>query len=548
MDKFYFQNRNPGKSSNIFRNKHIRSNLSPYIFILLILSFFTFISSLFALKIPKPTLSGDFSSYFEVYGSNRPTNRRPSTTYRFSLSSSVGLPFFSLGLGLFYTSEDKFTSQRINQFNLKPAWKWGSIDFGDFSPSFTEYTLSGNQIRGAGINLFPKAFRFSLVGGQSNRPDTINKTYNRTLYGLRLGTDFLNLNILKVKDDENSIPLTDTGQPQENLVVGIESKFSITRMLNIFLEADGSIHTRDLRSDTFRYEDVPKFIYTFYQPRRSTRIDYALKSAVKFNLKYLTLDLAVNQIGPGYTSLGVPYLNNDNRKGKITISTQAIPKTSLSLMVERDYDNIVNDKVATTKGNGIGFSFRFNPIKKLNIQTNYNQRTMNKDAASDSFKINNLTRGFLISPNIAYNLFRINHNSNITFGYQQFKNSAPISQLISNHTIIIGFNHSLSPVRSLSIACSFNHSVSILSNAKRSQSGYNLKVNHKTLKDKLNNSISISYSPSTIRKNYRLLLRNSYSLTKKDAINLDWILNFYSSTDNSFSERQASLTYNRRIF
>ncbi|MDH5186368.1 MAG: hypothetical protein OEW70_04810 [candidate division WOR-3 bacterium] len=532
----------------MYRQNQRRGNLTPPIFRLFFIGCLAFVPSLFALKFPKPTLSGDFSSYFEAYGSNRATNRRPSTTYRFSLSSSVGFPFFSLGLGLFYTSEDKFTSQRVNQFNLKPAWKWGSIDLGDFSPSFTEYTLSGCQIRGAGISLFPKTFRFSLVGGQSNRPDTINKTYKRTLYGLRLGTNLLGLNILKVKDDEKSLPPTDTGRPQENLVVGIESNFYLSSMLNISLEADGSIHTRDLRSDTFRYEDVPKFIYTFYQPRRSTRIDYALKNAVKFNLKFFTLDLAVNQIGPGYTSLGVPYLKNDTRKGRITVSTQAIPKTSLSLMLERDYDNLVKDKVATTKGSAFGISLRFSPIKKLNIQTNYNQRTMNKAAASDSFKINNLTRGFLISPNFAYNLRGINQNSNITFGYQQFKNSAPISQLISNHTITIGLNHYLSPSRSFSISFSFNRSISFLPQAERSQSAYNLKFNHKTLGDKLNNSVAVSYSPSTIGKNYRLSARNGYSLTKRDVINLDWILNFYSSPGNSFSERQVSLTYGRRIF
>ncbi|MEO0070224.1 MAG: hypothetical protein ABIK18_05485, partial [candidate division WOR-3 bacterium] len=168
-------------------------------------------------------MSGDFSSYLESYWSDRPINRRPPTTYRFSLNTTSSFSFLTLGIGLFYTSEDRFTAQRVNRFNLKPQWKWGAIDIGDFSPSFTEYTLAGFSVRGGQLRLFPKVFRFTVLGGESKRADTVNNTYKRNLIGLRLGTTFFTINVLKVKDDINSLPKEDTARPEENLVGGIEA-------------------------------------------------------------------------------------------------------------------------------------------------------------------------------------------------------------------------------------------------------------------------------------------------------------------------------------
>lgn len=534
-----------------------------------LLSFFLF-SSLFALKIPKPVLSGEFSSYFQAYGTNRPNNRRPPTTYRFSLTSAGSLPFLTLGIGLFYTSEDRFTSQRINRFNIKPQWQWGAIDVGDFSPSFTEYTLAGFPVRGGQLSLFPKFFRFTLLGGESKRADTANKTYKRNLAGLRLGTSFFTINVLKVKDDINSLPKEDTARPEENLVGGIESNFSIFRFLAFSLEGAGSLHTRDLRSDTIRHERIPEFIYHIYQPRRSSRVDFAIRNGLKLSLRLFTIDFSFSQVGPGYTSLGVPYLKNDSRRFRGAVTTKIVPKTTIDFSLEREYENLAQDKLATTKTQGLGISLRFVPNQRLSINTSFNQKQQRKDAPrlrhsepaeeslsgrsgqalGDSFKIRNASRWFTISPYYSFKLFRMPTKSTLTFSHQEFKNFLPITRLPSTQTITFVLNNLISPTPNITITLSFNHTLAILSEERKSQNSLFILGTHRGWNNRLTNSLAFNYSPRNTGKNVRLSGKSGFHITKNDLLNLEWGFSFFSAKreGESFSERQVSLTYTRRLF
>ncbi len=512
------------------------------------LLFFT--QTLFALTFPKPTLTADFNSYLETFRSNRPNNKRPPWIYRFTLSGVVTFPFLTLGANLFYTSEDRFAVERVNQLNLKPAWKWGSVDFGDFTPSWTEYSLAGGQIRGLGINLFPKIFRFSLVGGEIKRArDTLEQSFKRNIYALRVGTTFLSLIILKAKDDEKTLPDTSPLRAQENLVAGIESNFNLFKRLNLYFEADGSIYTRDLKSDTIRSERIPKFLYSIYQPRTSSRVDYTVKFGSKFDLKFFTLDFAFNQVGPGYTSLGAPYIKNDSRKGKLAISTQIIPKTALTCNLERENDNLIGDKLAPTQTTGFGLSLRITPINKLVITTNLNHRQMRKNTQSDTFSVNNFNRTFFFSPSYSYRIKNWQQNSNITFSYQMFKNLIAISKVPSTQNLTFGLNHAFTPQPALTISFSFNRSLSFLPQERKTITSCVVNLNHRWFNNKLNNSLSFSYSPSNTGKSYRLSGKTAYALTKNDVLNFTWTLNLFSTkTESSFTERQVSLSYSRKIF
>lgn len=510
---------------------------------------------IFSFKIPKPTFSGDFSSYTETWGSDRKDNKRPSFTYRFSLSTSVAFPYFVLGLGLFYTSEDRFTAQRVNQFNLNPSWKWGRIDFGDFSPQFSSLTLSGIQLRGIGINLYPKSFRFALVGWETKRArDTIEKSYKRNLYGMRLGATFFTVNIIKAKDDKNSLKGDTLPNPQENLVLGLESNFSLFKIISFSLEGATGLHTRDLRSDTIFSKEIPKFIYKVYEPRYSSRIDFALRSGIGLAIPTppliknekggFNIDFSFNYIGPGYTSLGVPYLKNNDKSFKLILSTPLIPKTFLSFSLERNYNILIKDTIGATIGKGFSISFRFNPIKKITFQTSYQEKNTEKEAIKDSFEINNKISSFNFSSNFNYQLFGKNQNSNINFNHQRYKNLARYSNIPSNSHIGISLNHTISLERNFSLSFSFNHSISISQSEKRGQSNLSLSFNYRLLSEKLNNTLNLSYSLDRNVSSLKVSQMSNYSLTKRDLITLNLNFGFHKG----FNERQASLSYNRKIF
>uniref|UniRef100_A0A7C3YTM8 Uncharacterized protein n=1 Tax=candidate division WOR-3 bacterium TaxID=2052148 RepID=A0A7C3YTM8_UNCW3 len=517
------------------------------------------LSLLWALRMPKPNLAGEFSSGFEFYhNSDTSRKRKPSSSYHLSLNSSLSFPLFSIGLGLFYNSEDRFTAQRVHQFNLNPSWRWGRVYLGDFSPSFSEYTLSNISLYGAGIEFFPKRFRFSLVGGRSRRADTIEWSYNRYLYGLKLGGDFLFLTILKAKDDTSLIEMKDTIplSPQENLVLGFGSNFSLFRYLAFDWEVAGSVHTRDLRSDTIYLKEIPDFLYSFYQPRYSSRVDYALRGGLKFNHKLFTIDFGVSQIGPGFTSFGLSYLKNDSRRFKVGIATKVIPKTEMGLTWEKENDNLVNDKLATTRNQGLGFSLRTTPIKLVNVSLNYNGKATVREGEglSDSFKINTLTQTLNLTPNFRYSAFGFNQNLSLILTYQDYKNRIPTSPSPSSRILTTGLNYSLTLKIPITFSTSFSRVFNLSpsdSQPKPNYQSYSLTGSPPALLNgRLKSSLTLSYQPSALGRNISFRSGFNYSFTKQEIFNLSGDLSIFSpgKGKKGFSSEKISLSYSRKLF
>src|SRR5690625_7751885 len=67
------------------------------------------------------------------------------------------------------SSEGVDLRQNINQIGLSPSWRWITLHLGDFSRGYSPYTLEGTRLRGAGIDLTPGIFTFSVQGGRAQR-------------------------------------------------------------------------------------------------------------------------------------------------------------------------------------------------------------------------------------------------------------------------------------------------------------------------------------------------------------------------------------------
>ncbi len=523
--------------------------------VILLLALFGFS---FAIKLPKPTVSADLTAHSEVDNASlRFKKRDPPYLYYLSLNSSVAISSFNVGFGLLYSSDDQFTSQRVNQFRFRPSWKWGGVSLGDFSAKFSDLTLNGVPLYGAGIELSPKSLCFSLVSGRSKRAssDLTDFSYTRNLSGIKVGTKWLSLIVLKSKDDTLSVRTQDSVlpvTPQENGVFGMVSSFSMFKILSFNIEGAGSAHTRDLRSDTFYSKNVPEFVKSIYDVHYSTRADFAVKGGVRLKPKFFTLDLSFANIGPGFTSFGLPYLKNDSRKIRLAVSTRVVPKTELGTMLEREQDNLVKDKMATTHSDGIGFTLRFAPISEVSIASDYSRRNMVKKAQLDSFKLNSVNKTFSISPALNLVFWDINQNANILFTYQDYKNRAPFSQTMPNQTLTMGLSYSITPRLPVTFLTSFSQTVSLKpkQNRQPSYQNYGLTYNQPLLKNRLSNSFTIAYQPSTEGNNFSLTGINAYSLTSKDILNFNWLISFFFSSTSGgrdFSSQKFGLTYNRKI-
>ncbi len=518
----------------------------------------------FSFQIPKPGLSGEFgfATQYE-HNSDSTRQRRPAGGYSLGFNTLFSWLFLNADLKFFYNSDDKFTAQKINQFGLSlcpsiPSWRWLKIYFGDFSPTFSEYTLSGISVSGMGLELTPGHWRFALINGNSRRVsrDSLDWSYRRSIFALRCGSEYLSLIFLKSQDDTSSLKPTDTIvpiPPQENLVLGISSDFTIAKILSFDLEGAGSVHTRDLRNDTMTLKGLPRIAYSFYTPRYSSHTDFALRGALKFNPKFATLNIGFQLIGPGFTSFGLPYIKNDMQKWDFGIATKTIPKTTIRFDLKKEVDNLIKDKLATTRTNSINFSLVLSPLQMFNIAGTYNQKNTRKETANDSFKVNSLSHTFSFMPNFNISFLGINQNLIMVLSYQAYEDRLPLSSTPDSKVLSIGLNYSITP----KIPITFNTNLSKTYNLSgieetnpESYHSYGLTANRALFKEKLINNLTFCYQPSTLGDNYSLNGSHSYLVTQKDALNFLWYLGFFFSAEqgnNNFNLQMLKLSYNRRI-
>jgi hypothetical protein len=528
-----------------------------------------FPSAAHALKIPRPTYALDFGAYGELDGSSDSSKlRHPPQAWNFTLNGSLNWTFLNLGLNLMYNSDDRFTSQRINQINLNPSWKWGRIYTGDFATTMTPLTLSGVTLYGGGIELFPGSFRFAALAGRSKRAskDSLDFSYTRHIYGFRFGAEQFSITALKALDDttSNSFRNTDStrGMAHDNLVLSLNSRFTILQALSCDLEAAGSAFTRDLRSDTVAdtwpiVGRIPKWVWKVYRPRRSSYVGYALRGAVRYTPSFMSLGLSFNQTMPGYASLGTSYLKTDYRRARADASTSLIPKTNIGLFYEIGNDNLLKDKLGTTHNTEYGGTVSATPATFLNIAAAYNHTAQVKTAINDSFGQNSVTQTLSVTPNLNLTLGPTTQTLGLVTNYQDFSNRMGFTDTTgtpTNRTLTLGVNYSLTPGIPVTLSTGLSWTIPLPGSGESvpgSYQNYSLTGNRAFLNNKLNNSLTVSYQPSGEGSNVALNGTHGFSVTQRDIINLTWYVAYFtaapSAGKNSLNDK-VSLSYNRKLF
>jgi hypothetical protein len=511
------------------------------------------------LTIPKPTFGLDFGIGGEyARSSDSGQQRKPPYAYNANLNGSLTWWFLTLGLNLMYSSDDKFTAQKINNFSFSPSWSWGKLHTLDFTPTITERTLCGVPLYGGGIELFPAKFRLTAVAGRSRRADTSRAdwSYDRTVMGARLGFEQFSLVVVKAADDPRSnridgeVPIA----PQENLVAGLSSRFQPARDWQVDIELDGSVHSRDVRSDTLYVRQIPSWVYKVFQPRWSSRADYAASGSIRYAPSFMTIGLSAGQVGPGYTALGTNGVRNDYRNGRADFSTRLIPRTNLGLYYEVGQDNIAGDKLADTKSNSAGMTLNIAPISQVSVNAGYTRGTQVKDAGSDSFSLNTLTQTLTASPNLALDIWGISQNLNLVGTYLDLRNRAAFSSTPPSRSLTIGLNYSITPRLPVTFSSGLSRTMNLSDSTARKPEwyqNYSVTFNRALFHNRVQNALTVCYQPSAQGANLCLNGGHTISITSKDAVNLNWSLSFFRSSDvlvRSFSTQRITAGYNRKIF
>lgn len=621
-------------------------------------------SSIHPLKI-----SGSINAYGELYSISGIAARRPSSTGRllirptFTLFNTISIP-----VEIILSTEGSSARQNINQFGINPVWGWGGAHLGDFSENYSEFTLNGLTIRGAGIDLHPGIFRFSTVAGftqQAVNGGAQNGSYKRFLIASKIGLgkdndSHFDLIFLKSKDDISSINnnqksitvLTPNGDdqlpigtiqtirwsssgltgdvkielsrdggatfqaisnnqpssgfmdwnvtgpgtfqaiikitsnndstisdvsdypftiasgvpakignryngnlnqnaftPQENLVIGTAGKLNLADNRLVFdFEASGSIYTRDLRSAELSLDstNIPGIFSSLYKPRTSSNYDYAFNTGISLNLTQFNFKLGYKQIGPGYNSLGLSYLQNDQRI--ITaLTSYRFSRNSITLNWNRFSDNLIDQKSFTTSRNQFGLNLNSALTSKWNANLMLSILSMGNDSGNDTTKVD--FSSFVISTNQVFMISPQSLLQNVSFNYT-FQRSSNNSVLLNStitkvHTVNVGvtlyFSKNLTGSSSVGLVSS-----TFADTVTNSTKIISLGIQNNALKNKLHSTVSISTSFLENNSVIRTIISSSYSLSQVDNLSLSISYNAFRTSEvnrTNFNEIIAGLNF-----
>ena len=307
--------------------------------VLLILILFCILSdtlqsqNLEGLSSQKPVLlSGGLTARTIFYDANGIPNRRQPFSYIFTGSPTISIfNSFTIPLSFTYSEQDRSFRQPFNQFGMSPYYKWITIHAGYRNINYSQFTLAGHTILGAGIELHPGIFRFGFITGRFNRAtpvDTSSKSFQPFTYsnhgsagkiGIGKGPDFFEVSMLKGKDDSSSVhprpEFRGTVTPAENIVIGINGQVKFLKDFTFTIEAATSLYTRNLNNSTTLSDSAnkgfTKILGSFISTNSTTERYNAIQTSLSYHQKIFSARVQYRRVDPDYKTMGAYFFNSD---------------------------------------------------------------------------------------------------------------------------------------------------------------------------------------------------------------------------------------------
>lgn len=304
---------------------------------------------------PGPSLGAESGVYAEAYSISGRAARRPGQTLRIYASPTFSWMGFEIGTTLLWSTENQFAAQTTNRYYLNPRWGWGQLHAGDYTPSLSRLTASAVRIRGGGLELTPGRLRVAAAAGlaqDASDASAFDAAPRRRMYAGLLGYGspsgtFLELSALRAADDSVGTGAL-SAAPQENVVAALGGGLVLGRF-RFKGEYGASLFSRDIRASELDSLSQPGPGESVFTPRLSSRFDQAWSAEARFGARRASLAVQFEEVGPGFTTLGNPYLPNDKREARLAASVRLFGgRLSTSGTAGLRRDNLAGDKRGTT--------------------------------------------------------------------------------------------------------------------------------------------------------------------------------------------------------
>lgn len=368
------------------------------------------------------SLSGGVGFSAEAYGVSGIERRRAPTLFEGNADIGFNLYGLTSGITLTYSSDQSQLRQSINRFAFRSAWTWGRVEVGDVHPHFSAFSLSGMSIRGGLLEFSPGIFHFEMTAGRSRRAiepvegSLLPASFRQMTYGSRIGLGeergtHVHLIGVYVRDVVQSIesPFGDLTPPgvEEMPLIAPQANISLTPDVGVslfgrrlFLESQVTVSmmTRDLTAP--QLEGVPSSLPI----RRSSHVDYAGEIGARLNLPTFTLDATYRRVEPGFESLGIPQMRNDQQQIRLQPTVNLLDRRlSLGFNVAHNRNNLQNQRVATATRLQWGSNVRAQIGSRLTLAGSYshlkNENLPGSDAPDRTqLHQNQISQTFTFSP------------------------------------------------------------------------------------------------------------------------------------------------------
>ncbi len=521
--------------------------------------------------------SGELSAYGELNGiTGAPRRRNPSTGRIFFRPTLTFLDAVTVSADLLLSTEGNSARQDINQLGLHPTWRWGRAHIGDYSDEISPYTVSGIPLRGGGVIINPGLFRFSALGGQARRAvsgGSESGSYKRYLMGASIGigddyASFVDLQFLRVRDDPASLadpnPLLSAYEydsagvsqsnpyattPQENLVAGLRSRVVLFgRAVTWNIEANGSAYTRDMRVDEDTTDSVPRFVRSIFKPRLSSNADFMVATDMNLNVAPVNLRTGYKYIGPGYMSLGVGWMTNDQQELLIAPMVR-IPSGNVMISWTRQNDNLLGQKLTTTVRHTTTGMVTMRPVGEWSSTVRVVHLTMTNNAPGDSARFG--FRTLILGTNQQYAFGRGSFFRwvNLDYSYSGSLYDVPVRSDTRSTTHTAGVGTSIPLGEDVQLMPAANVSASV----DRGTTNWStvLTAQHRTFESRLSTTGSVMWSFDNQQANsLRVRLSSSLAVSAGLSVSASLTWNRYSSSSvlyPHFIEQTAYLMITQRM-
>jgi hypothetical protein len=158
---------------------------------------------------------------------------------------------------------------------------------------------------------------------------------------------FLEISVLRAVDTRRGSDSLSVA-PQENMVGAAAAGLAVGP-LRLKGEWSSALFSRDTRASQLDSLGQPQWTKSLFTARLSSRLDHAWSAEARLAVGPGSVGAQVEQVGPGYITLGNPYLPNDRRDVRVFGQARlARGRLSLTGSVGTRRDNLAHDKRGTT--------------------------------------------------------------------------------------------------------------------------------------------------------------------------------------------------------